>query len=513
MLTVSDILRLEELELTLVAGAERVSAPVRWVHSSELADPTPWLRGSELLLTTGRPLEDAPERFVELLAESGLAGLGLGLGFGFEECPAEARAAADRLGFPVFTIPYEIPFIAITEAVFTGLSNQRVAETERRLAGDLVEAIVAGDISARELRRRTRAFGLRGTLPLTFVMLRADGGGTHTLARVADAVAGAGPTSVRDGIVAVLIEAPDDAAAEARAAELLATTAAVAAGVGRVRDQPGQLPRCYDEALYALDAHRPGGTPAVATFRELGSMQLLLSLQDERAIELYCDAVLGPLVTHDAVHGSELIETLRAYIEANGRWAEAAAAMNVHRHTLRYRVRKIEQLTGRDLSAARDRMELWLALRADQLSRQAGAGRLSVVSVVGAAGIIGPAIVATLAEHDAVTEIRCLDINPEGAAEVAARYGAGKAVADLLDIRDQDAAAATLAGSNLLLNTAAYRINLDAMRAALQVGCHYLDLGGLFHVTGEQLELDARVPAKPGCWRCWAWARPPAKPT
>ena len=370
MLTVADILGLDELKLTLVAGAERVSAPVRWVHSSELADPTPWLRGSELLLTTGRPLMDDPQRFVELLAQSGLAGLGLGLGFGFDACPAEARTAADRLGFPVFTIPYEIPFIAITEAVFTGLSNQRVAETERRLAGDLVEAIVAGDISARELRRRTRAFGLRGTLPLTFVMLRADGGGSHALARVADAVAGAGPTSVRDGLVAVLIEAPDDAAAEARATELLATTSAVAAGVGRVRGEAGQLPRCYHEALYALDAHPPGGAPTVATFRELGSMQLLLSLQDERAIELYCDAVLGPLVTHDAVHGSELIETLRAYIEANGRWAEAAAAMHVHRHTLRYRVRKIEQLTGRDLSAARDRMELWLALRADQLSRR-----------------------------------------------------------------------------------------------------------------------------------------------
>lgn len=117
---------------------------------------------------------------------------------------------------------------------------------------------------------------------------------------------------------------------------------------------------------------------------------------------------------------------------------------------------------------------------------------MSVVSVVGAAGIIGPAIVATLAEHEAVTEIRCLDINPERAAEVAARYGAGKAGADSLDIRDQDAAAATLSGSDLLLNTAAYRINLDAMQAALQAGCHYLDLGGLFHITGEQLELDAQ---------------------
>ncbi len=269
----------------------------------------------------------------------------------------------------MFTIPYRIPFIAITEAVFTGISNQRVAETERRLAGDLVDAIVTGEISARELRRRTRAFGLRGTLPLSFVMLRAEGDSLAALTRVADAAAGAGPTSVRDGIVAVLIEAQDDTAAEARAEGLLADTAAVAAGVGRVRDDPTHLPRCYDEALYALDTHPAGSDPAVATFRELGSMQLLLSLQDDRAIELYCDAVLGPLVAHDSVHGSALIETLRAYIDANGRWAEAAAAIHVHRHTLRYRVRKIEQLTGRDLTDARDRLELGLALRADQLNR------------------------------------------------------------------------------------------------------------------------------------------------
>ena len=109
MLTVADILALEQLELTLVAGAGNVSVPVRWVHSSELADPTPWLRGGELLLTTGQPLESDPAAYVELLAGRGLAGLGLGLGFGFEELPGAARAAADRLGFPIFTIPYRVP--------------------------------------------------------------------------------------------------------------------------------------------------------------------------------------------------------------------------------------------------------------------------------------------------------------------------------------------------------------------------------------------------------------------
>jgi saccharopine dehydrogenase-like NADP-dependent oxidoreductase len=112
------------------------------------------------------------------------------------------------------------------------------------------------------------------------------------------------------------------------------------------------------------------------------------------------------------------------------------------------------------------------------------------VAVVGAAGIIGPGIVATLAEQEAVENILCLDRDEAGAREVAQRHGRGKARAGALDIRDADASARALDGAHVLLNTAAYRINLDAMRAALRAGAHYIDLGGLFHVTRQQLELD-----------------------
>lgn len=115
---------------------------------------------------------------------------------------------------------------------------------------------------------------------------------------------------------------------------------------------------------------------------------------------------------------------------------------------------------------------------------------MSTVSVVGAAGIIGPAIVATLAEQDAVTEIRCLDVNAEGAQDVAAQHGAGKATGAALDVTDLESAREAVAGSTVLLNTAAYRINLAAMEVALAAGAHYLDLGGLYHVTREQVKLD-----------------------
>ena len=66
-------------------------------------------------------------------------------------------------------------------------------------------------------------------------------------------------------------------------------------------------------------------------------------------------------------YGGELLRSLEASIEHNGNWERAARELYCHRHTLRYRIRKIEELTGRDLSRATDRIELWLALRAREL--------------------------------------------------------------------------------------------------------------------------------------------------
>jgi saccharopine dehydrogenase-like NADP-dependent oxidoreductase len=117
---------------------------------------------------------------------------------------------------------------------------------------------------------------------------------------------------------------------------------------------------------------------------------------------------------------------------------------------------------------------------------------MSRVAVLGAGGIIGPAIVATLAGDDAVSEIACLDVNGARAREVADRHGGGKAHAGVVDVLDAEAAAKALDGAAVVVNSASYRINLAAMEAAARSGCCYVDLGGLFHVTREQVKLDAR---------------------
>ena len=113
------------------------------------------------------------------------------------------------------------------------------------------------------------------------------------------------------------------------------------------------------------------------------------------------------------------------------------------------------------------------------------------VAVLGAAGTIAPAIVHDLGTSDEVASMILLDLDPDKAAAVADEHGHGKATAARADARDVDALAGAItgAGAGVLLNTASYRINLDAMRACLQAGCNYLDLGGLYHVTCEQLAL------------------------
>jgi PucR family transcriptional regulator, purine catabolism regulatory protein len=136
MLTVRDIADLPGLGLELSAGADGADTAIHWVHVSELQDPTQWLEGGELLITTGLGLGSGPRAqrdYVRRLAEHGLAGLAFGVGFGWAEAPKALADEADRLGFPVLTVPYEVPFIALTKAISAQLANEQLARLERAL--------------------------------------------------------------------------------------------------------------------------------------------------------------------------------------------------------------------------------------------------------------------------------------------------------------------------------------------------------------------------------------------
>jgi purine catabolism regulator len=550
VLTVNELLR--SLDLRLLAGEASLEAPVRWVHISELEDPTPWMSGGELLLTTGLQL-DTPKRqraFVDLLADHQLAGLGFGTGFSHRSVPDAVVAAARERELPLVEVPYDVPFIAVTEAAFSRLVNEqyavlrraiaaherlerivlaergldavvaalatliggsvlaydargtllvrrafrqeldegalaelgaelatraragerqsfapsaaalagralvlpvrasgarelgdteggaplqawlvavkdedgfseldrltlhqavtivalellrrRIAEdTERRLAGDVLNAIVSGDLAGPELVRRLEPFGLSEHVGAIVLASPRPGGAALGEAEVALAMALRGEATQglvarSEGLACALVPGLDEE-------ELFALAERVGGRVARTLDMDvrlgagravggAQARRSFHEARCALEARAlaamdgrgaeaNGGAPAavgggdtphavVATYRDLGSFQLLLALQDDDALRLFCDSILAPIEQSEGAYGGELMRSLEAFIEENGQWERAAKRLYCHRHTLRYRMRRVEELTGRSLSNARDRIEFWLALRGREL--------------------------------------------------------------------------------------------------------------------------------------------------
>jgi len=156
--TVEDLLRSPALQLHLLAGAAGTGRSVSWAHVSELSDPTPWLLGAEIIMTTGLaiPRSGAEQRaYLELLDDSGVSALALSEGLHVPPLCREFFAAANERGMPVIEVPLPVPFIAIAQEVAAALQ----ADVGQRLGAQLqvfgalrwitVENLEIADIFAR----------------------------------------------------------------------------------------------------------------------------------------------------------------------------------------------------------------------------------------------------------------------------------------------------------------------------------------------------------------------------
>ncbi len=168
-------------------------------------------------------------------------------------------------------------------------------------------------------------------------------------------------------IVVLLPAAPE---AEQRLAGVAGSQPHCQVGIGGLVAMT-DLATSLRQAEQALAAGRREGR-SVARYDDLSSGPLL-DLLDADAVRGFAAALLAPLDAYGGPARTDLVASLRAYLAHNGQWDPAAAELGVHRHTLRYRMRRIVELLGRDVDSATTRMELMLALTArDRLESSAG---------------------------------------------------------------------------------------------------------------------------------------------
>ncbi|MFF7638574.1 PucR family transcriptional regulator [Kitasatospora sp. NPDC008050] len=162
--TLASVVRNSSLHLTVLAGADHLERPVRWVHTSELDDPTPFLEGGELLLTTGIKLGTSTkslQSYVHRLADSGVVGLGLGVGLSHTEVPQPLVDAAAQRGLPLLRVPEPTPFIAISKAVSAALAAEQyeAVTTSFEAQDELTRAALGQNGTAAVVRRLAARLG------------------------------------------------------------------------------------------------------------------------------------------------------------------------------------------------------------------------------------------------------------------------------------------------------------------------------------------------------------------
>ncbi|MFD6418909.1 PucR family transcriptional regulator [Streptomyces sp. NPDC060194] len=260
--TLATLVQHSALKLTVRAGQDRLDAPVRWVHASELADPVPYMEGGELLLITALTLDaedpEAMRRYVRRLVGAGVTGLGFAVGVHYEDVPKALLDATTEAGLPLIEVPRKTPFLAISKAVSEALAAERY------------RAVTAGFAAQRDLTRA--ALSAEGPEALLGSLAGQVGGWT----------------ALYDPSGALVAAAPDWAVRRA---------GRITADVERLRERTAPASTVLAEAEDRIELHslgtgrRPRGALAVGTDAALGTAEryalhsaiALLTLTTERS--------------------------------------------------------------------------------------------------------------------------------------------------------------------------------------------------------------------------------------
>ena len=247
-----------------------------------------------------------------------------------------------------------------------------ITETELRVRRDLVDELLAGTADEVSALARAENLGYDLERPHRVLVIECgpdsrDHTALHHAVRRAARDAGVGTLlAARRGSVVVLADTdrPWETFRSAVGRELNGGRCRV--GVGSLCDRLTELPRSHREAVLALRLQAfSGGGDQTTVFEEVGVYRLLAGVGDLEEVERFVRAWLGELLDYDAEReASDLVTTLGQYLDSGGSYAETCRVLAVHRSTLKYRLRRIREISGHDLHSPEATVNLALAVRA-----------------------------------------------------------------------------------------------------------------------------------------------------
>ncbi|MCU1536796.1 MAG: CdaR family transcriptional regulator [Humibacillus sp.] len=355
--TVGDLLAEKHLGLVLATPGVDLGRPVRWVQTTELLDPSPYLRPDELVCTVGTSLttDEAVAGFVASVAAQASA-VCFGLGDVHDAVPPRLVTACAAAGLALLTLPYGVPFLAVADVA----ESRRGRAADARSLGGLVDLVrsrlaqpasLAPALATRTLdpARLVVACWPAGSGPV--LSARVEGSlvaetGEHVVtisASVEDVCRVARVTGLRCGYAEPVAL---DAIGSALTTSALVLESVLAGDSGDSGDSGGR----GSGGAYGPD--------------DVTSLAVLLESIPRARLRPFVARIIEPLVAAGGRTSPTYLETLRAFLDHDLSVGRTAKAQFLHPNTVRHRLALIKELTGRDPFVTDDALALAVALRA-----------------------------------------------------------------------------------------------------------------------------------------------------
>lgn len=366
--------------MRILAGEQNMNKIVQWVHTIEDIEASSFLRGGELIFTTGIAKREGNWLipFVKNLVEKEAAGLVVNVGPYIDRVPVEVLEYANEEHFPILEVPWKTRLVDITR----DFCNQIIKDEQRE--EQLLTALKKLMETSYDMENQIEVvekYGFRRDDTYCVVGIRAAN--SDDAYSVLDLVINKIQEVAADFLDFINILVQNQTiclvfiGCSIEQIEIIIDNIAkmcnnsicdIHIGIGPNVNNISLISRSYYRAMRVMILSANTSSPYLA-FDKLDSRKILISVDESRILREYYRDTLGNLEDYDKEHETSYVELLQRYIACDGSIQKIAEEENVHRNTINYQLNKIKKILESEISTLDDKFRLMLAFRIKEISQ------------------------------------------------------------------------------------------------------------------------------------------------
>lgn len=376
-------MKLPQLDkLKLVAGEGGLDRVISWVHIVELPEAATWVTKGDLMLMTGISIKD--NNLLDLvkdISSKNLSGLIVNVGPYIKKVPKDVIDYANSVNFPIFELPFEVKFAKVTESICRAIFSNKI-EDENMI--EFIKKIIYGEVEySNEFLKTAALYGYEVDSRYTAIVVKLDQDDSTRQYNI-DKIMEKSINEImyrfnkkmlytcQNDLYIIIMPILTNVKEEIKSVvkELRShidrniPKGGIKVGCGREYSKINELHKSFNQAIFSLKYLEANDKEDYMCFYdELGVYRIFYGAQDKGELkDIYTD-ILGELIDYDLKKNSNLVETLKVYLEEDGNLNKVSDRLFVHRNTLKYRIQKIEKIMNFNLKDTDIRFNLFLAFK------------------------------------------------------------------------------------------------------------------------------------------------------